>query len=387
MTVNQSQLYIGIMSGTSADGIDLALVDFSTGKPDLITSYYQAYDEKTYQKITELYQPNGNEIDKAFTLDVLLAKQFAQAINQFISQEKIDINTIAAIGNHGQTIRHRPNITSEIATPFTLQISCNQTLATLTGIRVIGDFRTKDMVLGGQGAPLVPAFHKALFPNEPQDVFVINIGGIANVTFLPVDKNKSILGFDTGPGNALIDDWYKTHKQGRFDNNGEWAQSGNVNAALLNHFLKDYYLTLSAPKSTGREYFNMNWVNTNIAQFLQSSASNSTQEKQLLTEDIQATLTALTAQTITEQVLLLSTKANVYLCGGGTLNTYLFNLIKQKLINFNVTSSDTININSDALEASAFAWFAYAFDKKITGNIPAVTGARKEAVLGIEYQP
>lgn len=387
MTVNQSQLYIGIMSGTSADGIDLALVDFSTGKPDLIASYYQAYDEKTYQKITELYQPNGNEIDKAFTLDMLLAKQFAQAINQFISQEKIDINTIAAIGNHGQTIRHRPNITSEIAAPFTLQIGCNQTLATLTGIRVIGDFRTKDMVLGGQGAPLVPAFHKALFPNEPQDVFVINIGGIANVTFLPVDKNKSILGFDTGPGNALIDDWYKTHKQGRFDNNGEWAQSGNLNAALLNHFLKDDYLTLSAPKSTGREYFNMNWVNTNIAQFLQSSASNSTQEKQLLTEDIQATLTALTAQTITEQVLLLSTKANVYLCGGGTLNTYLFNLIKQNLINFNVTSSDTININSDALEASAFAWFAYAFDKKITGNIPAVTGARKEAVLGIEYQP
>ncbi|WP_076420155.1 anhydro-N-acetylmuramic acid kinase [Colwellia sp. UCD-KL20] len=387
MTVNQSQLYIGIMSGTSADGIDLALVDFSTGKPDLIASYYQAYDETIYQKITELYQPNTNEIDKAFTLDVLLAKQFSQAIEQFIAQEKIDINTIAAIGNHGQTIRHRPNITSEIATPFTLQIGCNQTLATLTGIKVIGDFRTKDMVLGGQGAPLVPAFHKALFPNEPQDVFVINIGGIANVTFLPVDKSKSILGFDTGPGNALIDDWYKTHKQGRFDNNGEWAQSGNVNTALLNHFLKDDYLTLSAPKSTGREYFNMDWVNKNISQFLQTSASNSTQEKQLLAEDIQATLTALTAQTITDQVRLLSTKANVYLCGGGTLNIQLFYIIKQNLRNFNVTSSDTININSDALEASAFAWFAYAFDKKITGNIPAVTGARKEAILGIEYQP
>lgn len=381
MHTHNSQLYIGIMSGTSADGIDLALVDFSSNKPELISSYYQAYDEITYQKITELYQPNTNEIDKAFALDVSLAKQFAQAIEQFIVKEKIDRTAIIAIGNHGQTIRHRPTATVDILSPFTLQISCNQTLATLTGIRVIGDFRTKDMVLGGQGAPLVPAFHNALFPNEPQDVFVVNIGGIANVTFLPVDKTHSILGFDTGPGNALIDDWYKSHKQGRFDSNGEWAQSGTTNKALLAHFLNDTYLTLPAPKSTGREYFNMAWINNNIADFVQYS----TQEILLSIEDIQATLTELTAQTISDQVFQLSTKGNVYLCGGGTLNTHLFNLIKQKLNDFNVTSSDTINISSDALEASAFAWFAYAFDKKIPGNIPAVTGASKEVILGIEF--
>ena len=381
MSTHKSLLYIGIMSGTSADGIDLALVDFSSGRPELISSYYQAYDEITYQKITELYQPNSNEIDKAFTLDVLLAKQFAQAVEQFIFKEKIDRSQIIAIGNHGQTIRHRPLITEDIPSPFTLQISCNQTLATLTGIRVIGDFRTKDIVLGGQGAPLVPAFHKALFPNEPQDVFVVNIGGIANVTFLPVDTTHSILGFDTGPGNALIDDWYKSHKLGRFDNNGEWAKSGNTNKALLNHFMKDTYLRLPAPKSTGREYFNMAWINKNIAEFIQLSG----QETILPIENIQATLTELTAQTITDQILQLSTKANVYLCGGGTLNSYLFNIIKQKLNGFNVTSSDTININSDALEASAFAWFAYAFDKKIAGNIPAVTGASREAILGIEF--
>lgn len=383
MSSNQHQLYIGIMSGTSADGIDLALIDFSSNKPVLIASYYQAYDEETYQKITELYQPNINEIDKAFSLDVLLAKQFAVAINQFIAQENIDKSQIIAIGNHGQTIRHRPTLTKDISAPFTLQIGCNQTLATITGIRVIGDFRTKDMVLGGQGAPLVPAFHNALFPNEPQDVFVVNIGGIANVTYLPVDKKKSILGFDTGPGNALIDDWYKTHKNGRFDDNGEWAKSGFTNQALLNLFKNDPYITLPAPKSTGREYFNMDWVNRKVSEFTQQ------EEKQLRTspEDIQATLTELTAHTIADQILLLSKKANVYLCGGGVLNTHLFNLLKHNLQGFNVISSDSININSDALEASAFAWFAFAFDQKIFGNIPAVTGARKEAVLGIEFLP
>jgi anhydro-N-acetylmuramic acid kinase len=383
MTTINNQFYIGIMSGTSADGIDLALVDFSSNTPELIASYYQAYDETTYQKITQLYQPAMNEIDKAFALDILLAKQFAEAIEAFISQEKIDRKQIIAIGNHGQTIRHRPTITADITAPFTLQITCNQTLATLTGIRVIGDFRTKDMVLGGQGAPLVPAFHKALFPNESQDVFVVNIGGIANVTYLPVDTKKSILGFDTGPGNALIDDWYKTHKQGRFDSNGQWAQSGTTNAALLKHFLNDPYIELPAPKSTGREYFNLDWLSQNIAQFVELAK----EKIELKPEDIQATLTELTAQTISNQINVLSTKANVYLCGGGTLNTHLFNIIKHKLNNFNVTSSDTININSDALEASAFAWFAYAFDKKIPGNIPAVTGASKETILGIEFHP
>jgi len=383
MNVTEKQYYIGIMSGTSADGIDLALIDFSDNKIKLIASYYQAYSDTTYQQITELYQPSLNEIDRAFALDVLLAKQFAHAINKFLVQESISVNSIIAIGNHGQTIRHRPSVTRNISAPFTLQISCNQTLATLTNIRVIGDFRTKDMVLGGQGAPLVPAFHNALFPDEQQDVFVINIGGIANVTYIPFDKSQTILGFDTGPGNALIDDWFKAHNNGRFDNNGEWAQSGVTNTALLTHFINDPYFTLLAPKSTGREYFNREWVNQNINQFLQSSP----QKNALKPEDIQATLTELTAKSITEQVLLLSTKGNVYLCGGGTLNNHLFNLIKQNLKVFAVTSSDTININSDALEASAFAWFAYAFDKKITGNIPAVTGASKETVLGIEFHP
>ncbi len=369
------QLYIGLMSGTSADGIDLALVDFSANKPNLVASFYQAYDDLTHQKITTLYQSQANEIDLAFALDVLLAQQFAQAISQFIKQEQLVASDIIAIGNHGQTIRHRPNIDINITTPFTLQIGCSQTIATLTGIRVIGQFRKKDMVLGGQGAPLVPAFHRALFPREAGDVFVVNIGGIANITYISSEAKQTILGFDTGPGNALMDNWYQEHQDGRYDIDGNWAKSGVINNELLLKMLDDQYFKKRAPKSTGREYFNRTW----LTQYL----SNST----LSAADIQATLTALTCHSIYQQIALLSTKGNVYLCGGGTFNTHLVNLLKQELSEFSVTASDVIGIDSDALEAMAFAWFAFAFDKKIIGNIPAVTGASKEVVLGNAFNP
>ncbi len=367
------------MSGTSADGIDLALVDYTTNKPVLIATAFQPYDEDTYNQVTSLYQPSHNEIDQAFSLHGMLAKQYANAINKFLADENLHASQIIAIGNHGQTIRHRPTVTSSIHAPFTLQIGCNQTLATLTNIRVIGDFRTKDMALGGQGAPLVPAFHQALFPSSNEDIFVVNIGGIANITYIPAENSKSVLGFDTGPGNALIDEWYQTHQEGRFDKSGHWAESGEINNELLAHFLSDPYFKTSAPKSTGREEFNTVWLGEKLATFIPKTS--------LQPHDIQATLTALTAQTIADQINQLSTKGNVYLCGGGGLNTHLFNLLKQKLKIKNVNLSDVINVDSDALEAMAFSWLAYAFDKKIPGNIPAVTGATKETVLGIQFLP
>jgi len=369
------QLYIGLMSGTSADGIDLALVDFSENEPNLVASFYQAYDDKIHHQITSLYQTQVNEIDLAFSLDVLLAQQFAQAITSFIKQEQLNPSDIIAIGNHGQTIRHRPNVDTNISAPFTLQIGCSQTIATLTGIRVVGQFRIKDMVLGGQGAPLVPAFHRALFPQESGDVFVVNIGGIANVTYLPSGNEQMILGFDTGPGNALMDNWHQEHQHGRYDVGGNWAKSGNINDLLLKKMLDDQYFKKDAPKSTGREYFNHTWLTRYLA--------NTT----LPAADIQATLTALTCHSICQQITLLSTKGNVYLCGGGTFNTHLVNQLKQTLTQHNVTKSDVLGINSDALEAMAFAWFAFAFDKKIIGNIPAVTGASKEVVLGNAFNP
>ena len=372
--MTKAKFYIGLMSGTSADGIDLALVDFNSGTTELIASYYQAYDNETRQKITELYQPSNNEIDRAFSLDKTLAHQFSTAIKNLLQQENLLPNDIIAIGNHGQTIRHRPAKNTLIDDPFTLQIGCNQTLAVLTDIRVIGDFRTNDVALGGQGAPLVPAFHQYLLPATQNDTFLVNIGGIANITFLPkINSSENILGFDTGPGNALIDAWCFEHSGNRFDDNGNWGKSGTIDQTLLMQLLSDNYFSLSAPKSTGREYFTLQW----LKHFIEPS--------RILAEDVQATLTALTAYSISADIKNLSNSADVYLCGGGIENNFCYKLIEQQLNSFNVNKINSLNLNNNALEAMAFAWLAFAYDKKIYGNIPAVTGASKSAVLGCEF--
>ena len=385
--------YIGLMSGTSADGIDLALVDFAEQQPKFIAKFYQAYDETTHHAITSLYTASSNEIERAFSLDNKLAHLFASAIKQFLKQVNLSPDDIIAIGNHGQTIRHRPQIASfqqgnqSTSNPFTLQIGCNQTLATLTNIRVVGHFRHKDMILGGQGAPLVPAFHQALFTERAQisdDTFVVNIGGIANLTFLPVnDHDKVVTGFDTGPGNALLDDWYQQHhSKSRYDINGDWGAQGEIHQELLTHLLSDEYFKLAAPKSTGREVFHLNWLNDKLSTFA------------IAPIDVQATLTALTAQSICIEIRKLSTSGKVFLCGGGVMNSFLKQLITQELTSgthqdsrFTLLTTSDVGVDSDALEAMAFAWFAYAFDHKIVGNIPAVTGATKAAVLGNSYLP
>ena len=369
--MGQAKFYIGLMSGTSADGIDLALVDFSGQSPRLLAKYYQAYRQDIRRQIMDLYIPGHNEIDRAFALDIRLARLFAEAISAFLTREKLKPQDIIAVGNHGQTIRHRPALKE----PFTLQIGCSQTLATLTGIRVIGQFRRKDMALGGQGAPLVPAFHQALFPPEGQDIFVVNIGGIANITYLPVDQTKNVLGFDTGPGNALIDTWYQQHQQGRYDNNGQWAAGGQINEALLTLLLDDDYFHQPAPKSTGREYFHANWLAEKLTGF------------KLSPQDIQASLTALTAHSIAQNIQALSNNASIYLCGGGGRNGYLTAQLTSRLTGYSLKHSDILNIDSDALEAMAFAWLAFAFDKKIPGNIPAATGASQACVLGQVFEP
>lgn len=373
--------YIGLMSGTSADGIDLALVEFDTNKPEqahnanLVASYYRAYDDAIHEKITSLYNPSNNEIDRTGSLNIELAKHFAAAIKQFLQQQQLTASEISAIGCHGQTIRHRPIKNSEISEPFTLQIGCLQTLAVLTGIRVVGDFRTKDIALGGQGAPLVPAFHQAIFSSIEKDVFVVNIGGIANITFLPKNSPENACGFDTGPGNALMDYWYARHHSARYDQDGAWAKSGQVCPSLLQQMLADCYFSQPAPKSTGREYFNSQWLSRFIDNISLSPA------------DIQATLTELTADTIAREICQLSTKSDVYICGGGVENKQLVSLLNQKLTNHSLLNTHTKNINSDAMEAMAFAWLAFAFDKNIFGNMPAVTGASKQTVLGLSVNP
>ena len=375
------------MSGTSADGIDLALVEFTKGqkKPVLVASYYQAYCSLTAEKITSLYQPGANEVDRAFHLDVELAELFSQAITALLKQESLTAKDIISIGNHGQTIRHRPN--SEH--PFTLQIGCCQTLATLTGIRVVGQFRRKDMALGGQGAPLVPVFHQQLFDQTKNANFIVNIGGIANITFLPEHGSiKTVLGFDTGPGNALLNDWYLAHHQHSdilFDKDGAWAATGQVNKVLLTQLMQDDYITAVAPKSTGREYFNLNWIHQQLKMFdLQSSG-------QLSSSDIQATLLAFTAQSIAKDIIALADHGNVYLCGGGVHNVALVNGIKQMINNngltYEINTMQPLKIDGDQLEAMAFAWLAYAFDNGLKSNMPEVTGAKASCTLGTSFFP
>lgn len=365
------QLYLGLMSGTSADGIDLALVDFTAGKPLLVSSFYQAYNEQIRAQITALYQPGNNEIERAFALDVLLAKNFARAIKLFLQQQALSSDDIVAIGNHGQTIRHRPNIDNA----FTLQIGCNQTLATLSNIKVIGQFRHKDIALGGQGAPLVPAFHQTIFSSATGDVFVVNIGGIANVTYLPQDKNKAILGFDTGPGNALLDDWYAKHNKGYFDLDGNWGAQGKVSKDLLTKMLSDHYFQQKAPKSTGREVFNLSWLSQQLS------------AKVISASDVQATLLALTTASITDAIKGLSSQSKVYLCGGGIHNKALYQQLIDKLPQHHVMLTNNQGVDADALESIAFAWLAYRFENNLSSNIPAVTGASRSAVLGSAFFP
>jgi len=383
----QAKYYIGLMSGTSADGIDLALVKFSKDQkiPRLVGSYYQAYSSATADKITSLYQPGINEIDRAFHLDVELAQLFAQAIAALLKQESLTVDDIFAIGNHGQTIRHRPNGSH----PFTLQIGCCQTLATLTGIRVVGQFRRKDMALGGQGAPLVPIFHQQLFAQSTNASFVVNIGGIANITFLPEHgSTQRVLGFDTGPGNALLNDWYLAHHQDSdipFDKDGAWAATGQVNQALLTQLMQDDYINATAPKSTGREYFNLDWLEQQINKF-------SLQLKgQVNPSDIQATLLAFTVQSIANAIMALAAQGKVYLCGGGVHNSALVNGLNQIMSSttsaYQIHTMDEVNIDGDQLEAMAFAWLAYAFDQGLVSNMPAVTGASTSCTLGNEFLP
>ncbi|MDO6428161.1 anhydro-N-acetylmuramic acid kinase [Thalassotalea sp. 1_MG-2023] len=371
--------YIGIMSGTSADGADLALVAFDEAKKgcekiQLIGHVFHPYTDTFHSRVTSLYQPKGDNIDLMASLSVELAHFYHQAINALLERFRITREQIIAVGNHGQTIRHRPEKTNINAVPFTLQIGCNQTLACLSNLRVIGDFRTKDVALGGQGAPLVPAFHQFLFEERDNDTFIVNLGGIANITYLPSSKEKKVLGFDTGPANALLDAWCYKHSQQRHDKDGHWAASGNVIPELLTSLLADPYFAKPAPKSTGREYFTLDWLALHL-------------NPEWLPNDIQATLAQLTATTIANEVNKLSPKSFVYLCGGGINNLHCYKLLKQQLKQHIVNNIHSLGLNNQAFEASAFAWLAYAYDKKIYNQIPDVTGASRQTILGIEFTP
>lgn len=372
--------YIGLMSGTSMDGVDAVLCDISHDYCHTLHAVTVPYSADLLALLHSLCSTSPNELNAMATADRLVAITFADAVTKLLSETGISHKDICAIGSHGQTIRHHPNgICVAFDVPkqgFTCQIGDPNTLAVLTNVDVIADFRRKDIALGGQGAPLVPAFHNAVFAHPAKPRVLVNIGGIANISVLAAKSAVQVpIGYDTGPGNTLMDGWIK-HCLGKpYDKHGEWAASGNVNHSLLNLMLGDSYFKQNAPKSTGREWFNLKWLN-HIMEKLNNH---------IAPEDIQATLLELTAQTITTAINshCLGSNTEVIICGGGAFNPVLMHRLTTLLAHYDVTDSYTLDIHPQHVEGAAFAWLAYAHINRIHGNVPKVTGASRSAVLGV----
>ena len=369
MPSSRPELYIGLMSGTSMDGIDAVLVDFSSTRPTLIDSHSHQWPEAVQQALIQARDIPDSELNTLSTLDKQTAEIFADACNRLLEKTGHRAQDIIAIGNHGQTIRHRPDIEN----PFSLQIGNAEKLAALTGIDIISDFRTADINAGGQGAPLVPAFHQAMFRSNKTSRVIINIGGIANITILAKDKNQPVTGFDCGPGNTLMDAWISHHKHQSYDADGAIASSGKTDAGLLARLLMDDYFQLAAPKSTGFEYFNLEWLNNYLGKY---------QTVELDIADIQSTLCDLTATSIIRAINQYTVDNDeIYICGGGVHNKELMRRL-QKLTKCPVQTTEALGVHPDWVEAMAFAWLAHQHVHQQTGNLPSVTGAKKALILG-----
>ncbi len=365
MPSSEPELYIGLMSGTSMDGIDAVLVNFSGTQPLLISSRCQQWPEDVQQALIKARHMPDDELNTLSALDIQTAEIFADACNHLLEQTDFQAQDITAIGNHGQTIRHRPDIEN----PFSLQIGNAKKLMALTDIDVISDFRTADIKAGGQGAPLVPAFHHAMFRSNKTSRVIVNIGGIANITVLPKDVTQNVTGFDCGPGNTLMDAWMYRHKQQQFDADGALACSGKTNVRLLANLLMDEYFQLPAPKSTGFEYFNLEWLNSKLTEAFDIA-------------DVQSTLCDLTATSIIRAInQYAADNDEIYICGGGVHNKELMRKL-QALTKCSVQTTEALGVHPDWVEAMAFAWLAYQHTHQQTGNLPSVTGANKALVLG-----
>ncbi len=360
--------YIGQMSGTSLDGIDSILMSIDGQEMQLLVSHHLDFPETLKHNILTLCQGTENELDACAKTSNALSELYAQGIQTLLKNSQITKEQITAIGCHGQTVRHMPP-------HYTVQLINGALLAELCDIDVVCDFRSRDMAAGGQGAPLVPAFHQALFQpfiqkSAAHDLFIVNIGGMANISHL--NKEGNVRGHDTGPGNVLLDAWCLQHQNRPFDNNGQWAHGGHINNTLLKQLLDDPYFKLPAPKSTGREHFNLNW----LMQFPLKGISP---------QDIQATLVELTVHSIAQEIELLANKGQVVVCGGGALNGYLMTRLQARLNNFEISSSDKIGFDAQWIEAMAFAWLAKQCIERLPGNVAQVTGAKGLRILGAIY--
>ncbi|MCQ9123518.1 anhydro-N-acetylmuramic acid kinase [Rodentibacter caecimuris] len=366
-----AKYYIGIMSGTSLDGVDIALVDFSLPKPKLVASDFTPMPKDLREKITELVRLGETTLQQLGELDHQLGLLYADCVNRFLQSSQIPAEHIQAIGCHGQTVWHSP----QGQFPFTIQIGDMNLLAARTNITTVGDFRRKDMAFGGQGAPLVPAFHQAVFFDPNYATVVLNIGGISNLSLLI--PNQPVIGFDTGTGNTLLDQWIEKHRGIPYDKNGEWAATGQVNNALLEHLLDEPFFRQVPPKSTGRELFNLPW----LAQKIQHIAVNSTA---LLPQDVQATLVEFTVSSITASLNSIDTTLpkRLLVCGGGAKNKFMMQRLANCLLHWEIFTTNEFGMEADYVEAAAFAWLAYRRMNHQTGNLPEVTGAQSAVGLG-----
>lgn len=363
MLESPKNLYIGVMSGTSLDAVDISLVEIDQDHFNPLANLAFDLPQWLRDEIYQLNSPCDNDLDRSQRLSHQLGHFFADCCKALLSKTQINPDQIAAIGLHGQTIRHQPNI----KTPYTLQIGDPNIIAEKLNIPVVADFRSRDIAASGQGAPLVPLFHKNLFGTKDANRAVVNIGGIANITLI---KNNQIqLGYDTGPGNLLINLWINQTKNKQYDYQGNWARQGKVLTTLLTQMLADPYFELCAPKSTGRDYFNQQWLD----QF---------NLKQWSEVDVMATLTELTAVTIANAIAAELDK--VFILGGGAANHYLFERI-QTHSPVKVLSSNAIGVDPNFVEAQAFAWLAYRRIQFLCGNEPKATGALGDRVLGAIY--
>jgi len=361
--------YIGLMSGTSADGIDAVLMEFEPS-PRILATHYSTYPDsvKEHTRRVMLGQHSGDPLDEAGSLDSELGELFGAAVLALLEESKTDAKSVRAVGSHGQTIRHRPRQRH----PFTTQIADPNIIAARTGISVVADFRRRDIALGGQGAPLLPAFHKVAFGSDTEDRLVLNTGGIANITLLPA--KGEVRGFDTGPANVLMDIVSRDELKQPFDTAGKIAASGQVDAALLASMLQEPYFRMPSPKSTGPELFNRPWLDKHL------------KGRKLATKDLLATLAELTARTVAEAALQHSSGVkHVYVCGGGANNVHLLMRLAAQLPGATVESTAVLGIDPAWVEAAGFAWLAYRTINHQPGNLPAVTGAGKYAVLGAIY--
>ena len=362
------RLFIGLMSGTSLDGVDGVLADFSGTQPRVLTHRAMPFPPAHKQELLALNTPADNELHRAALAANALVHVYAQTVHALLTDTQTQASAICAIGAHGQTVRHQPGAYD--GTGYTLQLNNPALLAELTGIDVVADFRSRDVAAGGQGAPLVPVFHQGVFGQAHHTVGVLNLGGIANLSVL--HANGDVVGFDCGPGNALLDYWCLTHTGQAYDDNGAWGASGTVIEPLLHALLAEPFLQQTPPKSTGRDLFHPTWLATQLSGFTTAKAA-----------DVQATLTAFTARACVNDVQRHAPDATeLIVCGGGALNGALMQGLQAELPHLQVLSSAERGMPPLQVEAAAFAWLARQTVLGLPGNLPKVTGAQGARILG-----